>query len=58
MLVLSRLIDEVIVIGDDIRVTIVRVEHGRVRLGIDAPRDVVIVREELLNTPDQRSRPA
>ena len=47
MLVLSRKTDERILIGDDIVVTVVRIGPDAVRLGIDAPRDVVIVREEL-----------
>ena len=47
MLVLSRKADERILIGDDIVVTVVRIGPDAVRLGIDAPRDVNIVREEL-----------
>lgn len=47
MLVLSRKRDQVIVIGDLIRITVVRIEDGRVRLGIEAPRDMPVVREEL-----------
>ena len=48
MLVLSRKLLESIVIGTDIRITVVKVERNHVRLGIEAPSDVVIVREELL----------
>ena len=47
MLVLSRKPHERILIGDDIAVTVVRVGPGNVRLGIEAPRDVPIVRDEL-----------
>ena len=47
MLVLSRKVGERILIGENIAVTVVRVGPGIVRLGIDAPRDLVIVREEL-----------
>ena len=47
MLVLSRKVGERILIGDNIAVTVVRVGPGVVRLGVDAPRDLVIVREEL-----------
>lgn len=48
MLVLSRKVDESIVIGDDIVVKIVSIEKGIVKLGISAPKDVSIVRNELL----------
>lgn len=47
MLVLSRKTGERILIGDQIAVTIVRIGPNTVRLGIDAPRDMNIVREEL-----------
>jgi carbon storage regulator len=48
MLVLTRKLMEKLFIGDDICVTIVRLEGGQVRLGIDAPRDVKVVRAELV----------
>lgn len=48
MLVLSRKIDESIVIGDDITIKIISVEKGIVKLGIDAPKNVSIIRNELL----------
>jgi carbon storage regulator len=47
MLVLSRKPGERILIGDNVAVTIVRIGPNSVRLGIDAPRDMNIVREEL-----------
>lgn len=47
MLVLSRKIDQQIMIGDDITLTIVRIDQNRVRVGISAPRDVRILRGEL-----------
>ena len=47
MLVLSRKVGEHILIGDNIAVTVVRVSQGTVRLGIEAPMDQSIVREEL-----------
>ncbi len=47
MLVLTRKADEQILIGDDIKITLVRVRGNSVRLGIEAPRDVRIVRGEL-----------
>jgi carbon storage regulator len=48
MLVLSRTLGESIVIGEDIRVTVVDIDRGKVRIGIEAPREVLIYREELL----------
>ena len=50
MLVLSRKIGERICIGPDITVTLVRIGPNSVRLGIEAPRDVNVVREELCRT--------
>mgnify|MGYP002074903144 CR=1 FL=1 len=47
MLVLSRKSGERILIGYEIAVTIVRIGPNTVRLGIEAPRDMNIVREEL-----------
>jgi len=47
MLVLSRRESERIKVGDSIVVTVVRVAGDRVRLGIDAPADVLVLREEL-----------
>tara|TARA_R110002126_G_scaffold211006_1_gene357524 strand:+ start:255 stop:449 length:195 start_codon:yes stop_codon:yes gene_type:complete len=48
MLVLSRKRGEEIIIGDNIRITVVETRGAVVRLGITAPRDVNIVRAELL----------
>ena len=49
MLVLARKLDEAITIGDDIVVKVISVEKGVVKLGIDAPTSVSIVRNELLD---------
>ena len=49
MLVLSRKVGEKILIGDGISVTIVRVAQGVVRVGVEAPQDMPIVREEIKN---------
>jgi carbon storage regulator len=58
MLVLSRKLLEGIVIGSDIKITIVKVERNHVRLGIEAPSDVVVVREELLHDHDDEHNQA
>jgi carbon storage regulator len=47
MLVLTRKLMERIYIGEEICVTVVRLESGQVRLGIDAPRHIPVVRGEL-----------
>ena len=54
MLVLSRKLLEGIMIGTDIRITVVKVERNTVRIGIEAPGDVVVVREELLHDSEHR----
>lgn len=48
MLVLTRRENEILVIGDDIKLTILSVKGGQVRVGIDAPKTVSIQRSELL----------
>ena len=47
MLVLSRKVDQIIVIQDNITIRILEINGDRVKLGINAPRDVVILRQEL-----------
>ena len=57
MLVLSRRESERIRLGDSIVVTVVRLSGDRVRLGIEAPADIVVLRDELRRqtTPDPAS---
>lgn len=57
MLVLTRKINETIVIGKDIRVTMTAIRSHQVRLAIDAPPDVHIIRQELL-PPSPAGEPA
>jgi carbon storage regulator len=61
MLVLSRKVGERILIGENITITVVRITGGGVRLGIEAPNDTSVVREELkdeLQSSERRERPA
>jgi carbon storage regulator len=47
MLVLTRRPGESIVVGQDIVVTVIEIKGGQVRIGIDAPRDIDVYREEI-----------
>mgnify|MGYP001826755660 CR=1 FL=1 len=47
MLILTRRLGETILVGDDIEVTVMAIESNQVRVGIQAPKDVKILREEL-----------
>jgi carbon storage regulator len=47
MLVLTRKVGEQIVLGDDVRLTIVAIKGDRVRLGITAPKETVVDRKEI-----------
>jgi carbon storage regulator len=48
MLVLTRRSGESVVIGDDIKITVTGIRNGQIKLGIDAPKDVTINREEVV----------
>ncbi len=54
MLILTRRVDESLVIGDNVTVTILSVKGNQVRIGVDAPRDVTVHREELAQQQDSR----
>lgn len=54
MLILTRRVDEALVIGENITVTILSVKGNQVRIGVDAPRDVTVHREELAQKHDSR----
>jgi carbon storage regulator len=56
VLVLTRRTEESVVIGEKIIVTVLGVEGEKVKLGIDAPRDVTILRSELLDVIRQQNR--
>lgn len=54
MLILTRRVGETVVIGEDIVVTVLSIKGNQVRIGVQAPKDVAVHREELL----KRQRPA
>lgn len=58
MLVLSRKLGEGIVIGDDITITVVEMKGGTVRIGIDAPRNRKIYRQEVFDRIAEENRDA
>jgi carbon storage regulator len=47
MLILTRRLTETLVIGDNVSVTVLDIKGARVRIGVNAPRDVVVKREEI-----------
>jgi carbon storage regulator len=53
MLVLSRKLGEKIVIGDNIVVTVVKIDRNQIRIGIEAPQEVAVFREEIMPGRDQ-----
>lgn len=55
MLVLSRKQDQEIIIGGQIKITVLKTRGNVVRLGIEAPKDIKVVRGELESTPDPKA---
>lgn len=58
MLVLSRKVGERIWVGDEIAITVVRITGGGVRLGIEAPEELSVVREELKIKMEEEAKDA
>jgi carbon storage regulator len=57
MLVLSRKLGEKIIIGNNIVVTVVKIDRNQIRIGIEAPHDVPVFREEILPTTSSKGEP-
>jgi carbon storage regulator len=55
MLILTRKIDEAIRVGEDIRIVLVQIKGGQVRLGIECPPHVRVLREELYEAVRQEN---
>lgn len=49
MLILTRKMNETLVIGDDIKITVLNINGNQVRIGIEAPKDVTVHRQEIYN---------
>ncbi|AZR73898.1 carbon storage regulator [Anoxybacter fermentans] len=58
MLILTRKKDESILIGDDIKITVVDFQKNQVKLGIEAPKDLIILREELIKEVEKENQKA
>lgn len=56
MLVLSRKEQEVIVIGENIRITVVRASNGCARIGIDCPKEIPVHRLEIFERLEEQKR--
>lgn len=58
MLVLTRKEQEEILIGEGVTIKVIEAQRGRVRIGIEAPKDVRIRRKEILGRPPQAAEAA
>lgn len=56
MLVLSRKISETLVIGNDVKVTVLGIHGNQVRLGVSAPKEIPVNREEIHNRIQQEKQ--
>ena len=57
MLVLSRKLGEKIIIGENISITVIDIDRGKIRLGIEAPRNIPVYRQELLTGQNNPTAP-
>ena len=55
MLILTRKKDESIIIDGEIEIKIIEIEEGKVKIGIDAPKDIDIIRKELYERMEEEN---
>ncbi len=58
MLILTRRVDETLIIGDDVHITVIDVKGNQVRIGINAPKNVSVHREEIYERIQQEKSPS
>lgn len=58
MLVLTRKAEEGIIIGDDVKITIIEIKGGSIRIGIDAPRHMKVHRQEVYDKIKEENKEA
>lgn len=57
MLILTRRVGETVMIGDDVSVTVLGVKGNQVRIGVNAPKDVAVHREEIFERIQREQQP-
>jgi carbon storage regulator len=58
MLVLTRKLNEVILIDDNVEIIVLGIEHGQVKIGINAPKHVKVFRKEIYNRIKEENKEA
>ncbi|HHV74876.1 MAG TPA: carbon storage regulator CsrA [Thermoanaerobacterium sp.] len=56
MLILTRKIGQSLIIGDDVEIKVVSIDGENVKIGISAPKNVTVVRKELLEVKDENKK--
>jgi carbon storage regulator len=58
MLILTRSIGEILRVGDDVKLVVLEVKGNQVRIGVDAPKNISVHREEIYNKIKAEKKPA